>query len=496
MKNCTLLLILVLSSNCYSQSIDIANLGKAKPLKVSGAISASGVYYNSNQKNNREPFTYFLRGNLNISIYGFAVPITYSFTNQGDNLDYALPFNFNRISLHPKYKWATAHIGNVAMNFSPYTLNSHQFTGGGIDLTPGDHFEVSAMVGEFLKATPDDGDERTVPAYKRMGYGLKTTYKRERYSIGVIGFYAKDFINSIDSIPEAKGVLPRENFVLSFNASGKITESISLDVEYASTAITQDARSKDSSTETKSIASYFLQNKTSTEFYNALRTNFSYTIGRAMIGIGYERIDPGYETLGSYFFNNDFENFTLQTANSFFKDRLTFAANVGYQRDDLKNSKANATNRAIGAINLNLVASDRLSFSAGYSNFQTFTNVKPDQFDIINDDNLLDDEFENLDFKQLSQNANFGVNYILSQKEKQTQNISFNYALNDVANEQGGIVRIGDASTFHNISANHTITFSSIELDLNTGLNVTYNTIGREDATTWGPNFGIGKRIF
>ncbi|MEW7279193.1 hypothetical protein ABW636_11425 [Aquimarina sp. 2201CG1-2-11] len=496
MQKITFLFFMLVSIIGYSQNIDIENVGKAKPIKVSGVISANGVYYDANQNNNREPFTYFLRGNLNVSIYGFTVPISYSFTNQGDNLDYALPFNFNRISLHPKYKWVTAHIGNVSMNFSPYTLSGHQFTGGGVDLAPPGDFTISAMAGQLLKATPDDGDERTIPAFSRMGYGIKVNYEKERYKVGVIGFYAKDNITSIDSVPEAKGILPKENLVVSANTEVKITNEFTLAAEYAATAITQDLRAAESNEGAKGVASVVFNNRSSTEYYKAFNAHLNYSIGRTSVGIGYERIDPGYETLGAYFFNNDFENITLHTASSFFKDKLTLAMNVGYQRDDLQNSKPNATNRIVGAINVGYTFSDRLNLTGSYSNFQTYTNIKPNQFDVINDDNLLDNELEELDYRQLSQNATFGINYVLSQKKNANQNIAFNYALNDVANEQGGVVRIGDASTFHNGSLSYTIAFPEQNLDITTGVNATYNTIGTEDATTWGPNVGLGKRFF
>ena len=336
----------------------------------------------------------------------------------------------------------------------------------------------------------------TVPAFSRMGYGLQTSFEKERFKVGVIGFYAKDNINSIDSIPEAKGILPKENLVISVNTEVKITNEFTFDVEYASTAITQDLRASQTNEGNLGLASFLFNNRTSTEFYDALRTNLKYTINRTSVGIGYERIDPGYETLGAYFFNNDFENITVNTASSFFKDKMTLAMSLGYQRDDLKNEKSNATNRFVGSVNAAFTVSDRLNLTGGYSNFQTFTNVKPDQFDIINDDNLLDNEIENLDYRQLSQNATLGINYALSQKKNATQNVALNYALNDVVNEQGGVVRIGDASTFHNVSANHTIAFPENELDFNTGVNFTYNTIGTEDATTWGPTIVVGKRFF
>ncbi len=101
-----------------------------------------------------------------------------------------------------------------------------------------------------------------------------------------------------------------------------------------------------------------------------------------------------------------------------------------------------------------------------------------------------------MDFEQLSQTASLNVNYILSKNKSFPQNINFNYNLNDVANEQGGIVRIGDASTFHNFNAGHTINLAERQLTINTGINATYNTIGREDATTLGPNLNISKQLF
>ncbi|WP_108867394.1 hypothetical protein [Aquimarina aquimarini] len=491
-----LLIFLWLPLSVLSQTLDYESITKSKPIKVSGQISASGVYYSSNQNNSREPFTYFLQGALNVNIYSFSIPISYSFSNQGENLGYQLPFDFNRISLHPKYKWVTGHIGNVSITFSPYTLSGHQFTGGGVDLTPPGAIKVSAMAGRLLKATEDNEDPRTVPAYSRMGYGLKTSLEKDRYKIGVIGFYAKDNKNSIDSIPEAKGVLPQENLVLSLEGEVKLGKSFSVQAEYASTAITKDTRAEEvDNTEVSPIATIF-NNRASTEYYNAVKARLGYAIGRVNLGVGYERIDPGYETLGAYYFNNDFENITLDASNTFFKDKLTLALNIGYQRDDLDNLKANNTNRTVGSLNATLALSERLNVSGSYSNFSTFTNIKPNQFDEINDADLLDEQIEELDYKQLSQTATVTINYILANKKTSRQNLTMNYALNDVSNEQGGVVRLGDASTFHNMNIGHTIDFSERNLAISTSVNGTYNTIGREEATTWGPTLSIGKRYF
>lgn len=479
-----------------SQSIDFESIAKSKPIKINGTVSGNSVFYNSKDNNSRQPFTYFAQGTLNVSIYGFSIPITYNYSNQGDNLDYQLPFNLNRLSLHPKYEWITAHIGSVSMSFSPYTLNGHQFTGAGLELSPKGPLKIALMAGQLLKATNDDDNPRTQPAFERFGYGLKTELVKQKWEIGFTSFYAKDDVNSLDSIPEIKNILPQENFALSFKGKVKLNKNWSLSAEYAATTITKDLRSPESTNSKLSATNFFIKDKTSTANFDAFKTSIDYTIGKAKVGLGYERIDPGYETLGAYFFNNDFENITINASNSFFNDKLTLDINIGRQRDDLDSNKANNTSRTIGAANATLNLNKKTTITGSYSNLTSFTNVKPNQFEDINDSDLTDEAVENLDYRQLSQSASIGVNYILSEKEEKPQTLFLNYNLNDVANEQGGIIRVGDASTFHNINIGHTINFKASSTSFNLSINLTQNTIGRENANTWGPNLSVNKQFF
>lgn len=479
-----------------AQNVDIGAIGKGKAFKISGGVSTNSIFYGSSEDTGREAFTYFLQGNLNIGFYQFNMPISYSYTNQGGQLGFELPFKFNRLSLHPKYKWIQAHIGDVAMSFSPYTLNNHQFTGGGVDLTPKGAFKISAMAGRLLRATEDDGNDLTIPAFSRMGYGLKLGYQKEKITLGIIGFYAKDDLNSIAIVPDEDGITPKENLVLSFEGGYKVTENLEVRAEYASTAITQDLRADTLDGNGEGLAGLLFSNRGSTEYYKALRAGFDYSFGKSNIGMAYERIDPGYETLGAYFFNNDFENITLNYGTNLLQDKLNLSFNVGYQRDDLENQKEQATNRTVGAVNATYTASERLTISGMYSNFSTFTNARVNQFDNINDDNLLDNAQEQFDYRQLSQNANLNVNYVIAKNADVQKNLNLNYALADVVNEQGGITRIGDASTFHNANASYNWGFPKKSLNITASLNGTLNTIGREDATTWGPTLNASKKFF
>lgn len=492
---------LLLASALTAQ--DLENIGsktvdkiKNSPLKINGGISANSIFYNANERNSREPFTYFLQGNLNIGWLTFNMPLSYSFSNQGSSLGYETPFKFNRVSLSPKYKWVQAHIGDVAMTFSPYTLSGHQFTGGGVELTPEGSFNISAMYGRLLKATEDDGQPQSLPAFKRMGYGTKLDWEKDNYSLGLIGFYAKDEINSIATVPDDRNITPKENLVIGIDGEVTINENYTIKAEYASTAITQDTRADNSNEKGSGLAILLFNKKGSSEYYDAFKLGFDFQLNQMKLGIAYERIDPGYETLGAYFFNNDFENITINGFRPLFKNQLNLSFNLGYQRDDLESQKTQATSRFVSALNATLKATDKITITGSYSNFSTHTNKSLNQFDDINDSNLTDEDLEVLDFKQLSQNANVNVNWLLAEGEKNNQNLNLNYSLASSANEQAGIIRVGQANNFHNSNAVYTISFPKQSLNISTSLNYTYSDVGREDSNAYGGALDISKKFF
>ncbi|WP_378187382.1 hypothetical protein ACE939_03415 [Aquimarina sp. W85] len=483
----------------WSQTIDnqyVTDIIKGSPFKVNGQMTANSVFYTANRASNRIPLTYFLQGVLNVSSFNFTLPIEYSFSNHGQNLDYELPFNYNSLSLHPSYKSITAHLGTVSMNFSPYTLSDHQFTGVGVDITLPKSWTVSAMGGELRKAIEYNDNPQATYSYQRMGYGIKTEYKKQKYRLGFIGFYAKDNPNSIDLTSTVKDNLPKENLVLSIEGDIKLGKYYTIEAEYASTAITHDIASEVSNSEVPSFAGTFIKNRTSTQYYNALKTRIGYHFKSSSFGIGYEYIDPGYETLGAYFFNNDFENITLNLNNSLFKNKVSLAINAGYQRDNLNKSKANSTNRFVGSVNSQIQLSQKVTLVGSFSNFTTYTKTRLNQFDMINDANILQEQIEAFNYRQLSKSASFSLNYLLTSNENRIQNVSLFYLLNDVANEQNGNVRIGDISSFHNLSAAHSFNIIDNHISINTSFNATYNTVGREESTTWGPTISIGKGLF
>ncbi|TQO39260.1 hypothetical protein GQ41_3932 [Arenibacter algicola] len=477
----------------FSQSINFDQLGKEKWVRYNGGISANAVYYDGNA--NRQDFTYYLTGNLNFNLAGlYNVPLSFTYSNQDFN--FPNPFKFNRLSLHPSYKWATAHIGDVSMTFSPYTLSGHQFTGGGIELNPEGKFHISAMYGRFLKATEYNPEEpRALTAYKRIGYGMKTAYDFDFMKLGVILFKANDDENSLGNpFPVELGLTPKDNAVLSFESEFLLLDKAQIRIEYAISGVTEDTRLTDAPA-SNGLLSFLLKENISTNYYNALNASFSYPAGNGTVGAGYERIDSEYKTLGAYYFNNDLENITLNASQTLFNNKVNLSVNAGLQQDNLDNAKTSDQQRIVSAVTLNYTASERLGINAGYSNFQSYTNIR-DQFDYINQVG----EFDNIDtlnYRQISQNANLGMNYIIKKTENKQHNTNLNLVYQNSNNQQEGQSIEGGNNTFYNGMAGYTLGYPKQNLTVTLAANTSYNTIGATDnSLTVGPTLAIGKQFF
>ncbi|AXT57088.1 hypothetical protein D1815_15535 [Aquimarina sp. AD1] len=471
---------------------DLGQIGKAPLVKINGGISANSVYYNGTA--NREPFTYFLNGNLNFNISGiYNIPLSFSYTNQ--DFAYSTPFKINRLSIHPSYKWVATHIGDVAMTFSPYTVSGHQFTGFGTDLTPNGPFKISALYGRFLKPTEyNDQIPEAIPAYKRIGYGLKTSYDFNRFNVGLIFFKAKDQASSLDiPIPEDLNIDPKENLVVSLESSVEITKGLSFNLEVAQSAVTENLEDEETNSNAN-VLGFLIKEKASTDYYTAFNADVTYSYGKGSLGVGYERIDPQYRTFGAYFFNNDLENITVNASQELFNGYVSLAVNAGLQRDDLKNQKESQSNRIVAAINANIKASDRLNIAASYSNFQSYTNIRT-AFDVINEVDPLQN-LDTLDFKQVSQNASLNLGYILSQSKQKQQNVGLSLTYQTTKDEQGTADETNNQTDFYNAGANYSIAYPERALTISGAINAAYNVIEENDALTYGPTLSINKQFF
>lgn len=459
---------------CAQNVVEYMNFRQKQPFKINGSFSANATQFSSNPKQLRQPFTYQLSGSVNMSLYELLnIPVSFNLNNYGSHLSYpSLP---NRLSLHPTYKWIRTHIGDVSMSFNPYTLNGHQFTGIGVELSPG-KWQFAAMGGRLLKSVETDSlNPALQPNFERWGYGMKIRYETPKFSIGGTFFTAKDKHEHISFDADALGINPKGNIAIGLEGSLSIVKNLKLSVDYGMSIMQRDLRVKQKS------------------HYHAFKSDLTYSFWGNTIGVSYNRIDPDYETLGAYYFNNDYENITLNYSRTLFESKLSLALSGGLQRDDLSGEKQEKNKRFVGSVHLNFTPNDKFSSTFSASSFQSHRNIKS-SFDYINERTPYDN-LDTLQFTQLNNSLDLNLTWLLRQSETQTHTLSANAGYQEAADKQGDYIMPGNLTRFLNLDTQYGIDFTPHDFSVNAGINISNNYKASKNLLTAGPILTCTKRL-
>ena len=482
---------LLQAGTVQAQSLD--QIGQGKALHVSGGVNTSHVFYmRSDTIARRDPYNYFVAANLNFSLYGWSVPLSFTYSNQQSSFQQP----FNQYGITPSYKWVTAHAGWSSMSFSPYTLGGHIFLGGGVELNPESPWQFKGMYGRLIKPVAGDSAAGVAPVYKRMGYGFMGGYHKGSDYADLILFHAEDELNSIAGGYDTLADTPKENLVLSLKGGKQLFGRVVLSAEYAISALTDDVREPDTAVVAQNLFGHLgglYTPRPGSAYYDAFKAAVNYQADKYTIGLGYERIDPGYATLGAYYFNNDLENITANVSTSLMGGKLNLGSNVGTQRNNLRDSELSSTSRLVGAVNLAYAASERLNTTLSYSNFTTFTNARL-PFELINNVTQYD-LLDTLNYRQISQNATLGMFYLLGNTEKQKQNLSLNLSAQNSADEQNGVAQ-GTGTNFYNGNASWSMQLIPQATSFTAAFNASQSAAAEIETLTFGPTAAVSQSFF
>lgn len=475
---------MVLSLKIEAQ--DLETIGQQKLVKVGGGISANTTFYNaSGIESRRDPFYWMLNANINFDFLG-VVQVPFSMTISQQNKNFSQPQPFNRFGLSPTYKSVTAHLGHRSMTFSNYTLAGNLFLGAGVEVVPEESFwRVSAMYGQFAKAVPRSAQAGLVfaePTFKRTGYGVKVGLGREKHQVDLILFKAKDDVNSIE-ITDEVDVLPEENLVLGFNTSHKIGSRVAFDLEYAYSMYTRDTRIESTTinefTFVDNLGSLFTPN-ISSEYNGALQAKIKYNASWYQLNLNYRKIDPGYQTMGSSFLNNDLRDISGGVAWRMFEQKVNVAVNAGFQHNNLDNQLTAKVTRAIFSSNVSYAPSQKINLNVSYSNFNSSTSQTQLRADILSD---------TLEFFQITRSGSVNVNYQTNKELGTNHSIFMSSSIQDATDSED------NSSTFYNATLGHQMNMGN---GWTFGLTYTYNrnlSIGIASVTT-GPVATVGRSFF
>lgn len=479
----------------FSNGQNLEKIGTKEFFTIHGGLNFNTVnYFVNGMESRRNPFTWFASGNLTLSLLDVAIPLTYSYSNLGGK--FTQPFN--QFSLHPTYKWIKTHIGYSSMSFSNYTLAGHLFLGGGIELTPG-KWNIQLMGGRLNKPIEYDAISNNLNqiTYRRLGYGIKTGYKSGEHEVNLILFKSNDESNSLSFIPANSTIKPKDNIVMSVCAKTKIFKNLILEGEYALSTLTQNTRDETISEKNSgaNVLKSFMIINSSTVTYNAFKSTIGYKFKKSEIKANFEHIDPGYSTLGGYFFNNDLENYTLAFNANSFKGKLNYGINSGIQINNLDKQKAATTSRIVGSLNVSAVLSPKINLNGAYSNFSNFTRNR------LRSDPFYTPLGDTLNFYNQTQNASLASIFQFGKNNtKQNFQAMFNY--NQSVNVSGGFASAGVYGIgapvgvkFNVYTSNlvYGIQFTKIKISFASGVNANLTQLPTGNNLFIGPMMNLSK---
>lgn len=480
---------LVIINFGYAQNLE--SLSVKKGFDISGSINMNGVgYYAHGIEQRRDQFNWFLTGSLNVKLFGYDAPFSFSYSNA--NTSFSQPFN--QFSFQPQYKWVKTYVGYNSMNLSNYTLAGHVFFGGGVELSPG-KWRFSAMYGRLRKAVPFDLEDSTqhyLASFKRMGYGFKAGYDNNGDAVSFTLFTAADDVNSIPFVLQESQLTPMKNVAMSLAFRKKLGQHFFVEAEYGISSLITDVRANteaDSvSVNSSNLIQALLPENSTSRYFDALNASVGYQGSIFSLSLRYERIAPEYQTLGAYYFNNDIRNITIVPSVRLLQNKLNLAANVGFQRNNLDDARASTTERFVGSLNANYVPDEKWNFTCNYSNFSSYTNMRP----------LADPFFQNsldtLNFYQVSQTlSSTAVRTIGNSQKPQSLMLTVSYqTANDESAYEGGDVQ----SNFLTTNMAYSYTLVATHTTIGAGTNVYANNAAGVKSTYWGPMINITQSLF
>ncbi len=358
----------------YGQDIEqtIKNIQETK-FDVSGNVNAQGQYYFSDQLQRGVPLSGTISAFLNFNVLGVGVPFSFNMGTGGRLFNYTLP-SYGFVGLSPRYKTLTLHLGDRSMHFDKYSFSGHSFRGVGFEFKPSS-WVLSGFYGTLQRAKQEDlqSNHQLEPLYKRVGWGFHGGYQNSKNKLIFSLFNAEDQENSLLNVDSTLNITPGQNTIISVDGKTTLNSIFQISSNVAYSGYTENMN--ESIGVNSSVAKRFgglLNTNLSSRWNFAYNAEIKVKTKFGQIFAGYERIDPGFKTFGSLFFQDDLQQVFGGVSAKLFKNVLMINGRLGLKNNNLKGDQANNYNRIIGSLSANYNPSSKLSFVGSYS---TFNNV-------------------------------------------------------------------------------------------------------------------------
>ena len=448
---------------------------------MAGAYTVDGI------ENRRAPTILQTSANSNFSILGLSsgFDLNYSTDESG------LRQNMNKIGFNMRWRWLQLEAGDVNPNFSTYGLSGARVRGGLLRAEPG-KFLLEFTGGRTRRAVlPNSGVGFRQPAFNQTAYAAKLGYGKQNSSYFHIStFYAKDDVNSLGN-NQTLPITPQENITLTPDFqlqlfSGKLKINSEVTVSYFTRDL-NSSRVDIGDSEIPGFLEGILQPRETSKINYAGIANAELALDLFRLAMGYERIQPGFESLGRGTIRNDQETITVSPSVNFLNNRVRIATSIRLGRDNLLGNRLQTQNNLNMNSSISYIINETVSLNGTY-NF-LFNRVENES---SGSESAISDQ------SQVSHNISIQPSFTFNTNSI-THNISFSGGYIFSESDFGALPGEGMSDTFisESYSTNLNYVFTTQNgFSINSGVNFLKNDSDRNSIENYGLTIGTGVNLF
>ena len=364
----------------WAQSLSqhsIATIAQSDPLIITGAVGTQNTYYHSTLGSGyRSPWANSIYANLNISVYGIAMPFAFFYSNDNSQ------FNFPHFSFHidPTYKNWRGHFGRSNMAMSSYIMNM-SFNGIGLEYTT-QKMRFGAFYGELRNAVNDDPTDPSArkPQYRRLGWGFKASYGSASNYIDLYLLRAFDQLSSV--APEWQNrINPQDNVAIALRGGLGITRWLSLRGNLAFSAFSTDKRAERVHTDLLDRWDKVFEARYTSMMRIATDVSANVTLPNLSTSVFYRMVQPDYTTLGLYYNSNNYQSLGVNVSSTLFK-KIALMASFSGQEDNITRNQLYTTRGFVYNASASTSLTQDLQLAVGYNGYR---QVQSDGRSHVND---------------------------------------------------------------------------------------------------------------
>lgn len=350
----------------YAQEGSFLDQSNLRPLTAGGSIGFSAsAYAVDGIENRRSPAVIQAIANMNFSVFGLRSGLNLNYSTD----DTGLRQNMNNLSFNATWKWLNVQAGDVNSKFSQYGLNGTSVRGGYIRMEPG-NFLLELTGGRTQRAVrPSIESGFRQPAFEQWAAGGKIGYGNPSSTYFHLStFYAIDEKFSITN--SNIEITPRENLTLTPDFQVDIFKGrLTIGSEVTTSLYTRDLNSGSFSLEEAGVPRFFSSfytPRSSSRINYAGTANANLNLDLFNLGLGYERVQPGFRSLGRGRVRDDQEKIIINPALRLLNNRLNISSNIALGRDNLMNNRIQTQSNTNINNNIQIVFSEIINLNVIY----------------------------------------------------------------------------------------------------------------------------------